>query len=57
MKKTLTLLTLLSLIFLFSIIEQTFTVHNDSFSIVKKVKYKDADNYFIRHEFAFERVK
>lgn len=38
-------------------IKQTFEMHNDSFSIIKKVKYKDSDSFFIRHEFAFQRVK
>lgn len=38
-------------------IQQTFTIQPDSFSIVKRVKYNDAAEYFIRHEFSFERVK
>ncbi len=38
-------------------IEQKFTIQNDSFAIVKRVKYKDSDESFTRHEFSFVRNK
>lgn len=38
-------------------IQQTFEIHNDSFSIIKKVKYNDSESFFVRHEFVFQRVK
>lgn len=38
-------------------IQQTFEIHNDSFSIIKKVKYTDEQSYFIRHEYSFQRIK
>lgn len=38
-------------------IEQTFEIHNDSFSIIKKVKYTGEQHSFVRHEYSFQRIK
>jgi HKD family nuclease len=39
------------------IIRQAFTIYNQAFIIEKRVKYKDEESSFIRHEFHFEKIK
>lgn len=38
-------------------IQQMLVINPDTYSIVKRVKYSDASEYFVRHQFSFERIK